>query len=157
MPKLIHTNLNIQTAGKVEKILKGSLDSILSPSSQRKFKLWAGKFSWVVKAKHQCFALLPQVNFPANNLNFLWRLRWIQAIFLNLFYFTSFLQDTVSNSKTRTWFFFTKCIGVFNKSKRVPIYFHETRFFTHLRAKNYFDQIKTNFWLLHMNTYIFPV
>ena len=36
----------------------------------------------------QCFALLPQVNFPANNLNFHWRWRWwdhIQAIFLNFF------------------------------------------------------------------------
>ena len=38
----------------------------------------------------QCFALLPQVNFPANNLNFHWSWRWwdrIQVIFLNLFYF----------------------------------------------------------------------
>ena len=70
-----------------------------------KFKLWAGKFAWDVKAKHcqqtfenkkfvditlQCFALLPQVNFPANNLNFQrrWRwLNWIQAILINLFYF----------------------------------------------------------------------
>ena len=37
--------------------------------------------------------LLPQVNFPANNLNFQlsWRWwDWIQAIFLNLFYFTIF-------------------------------------------------------------------
>ena len=41
--------------------------------------------------KKKCFALLLQVNFPANNLNFHWRWRWwnwIQAIFLNLFYFT---------------------------------------------------------------------
>ena len=38
----------------------------------------------------QCFALLHQENFPANNLNFHWRWRcWdpIQAIFLNIFYF----------------------------------------------------------------------
>ena len=38
----------------------------------------------------QCFALLPQVNLPTNNLNFHWRWRWwdwIQAIFLNFFYF----------------------------------------------------------------------
>ena len=38
----------------------------------------------------QCFALLPQLNFPANNLNFHWRWSWwdwIQTIFLNLFYF----------------------------------------------------------------------
>ena len=34
----------------------------------------------------QCFALLPQVNFPTNNLNFHWRWwDWIQAIFLNFF------------------------------------------------------------------------
>ena len=41
---------------KVEKILKGSLDLIPSPSLQWKFKLWAGKFAWVVEAKH-CWAL----------------------------------------------------------------------------------------------------
>ena len=43
-----------------------------------------------VHIPQQCFAVLPQVNFPANNLNFHWRWRWwswIQAIFLNLFYF----------------------------------------------------------------------
>ena len=60
-----------------------------------------GKFALGVKAKHcwafvfkslltspsNVFALLPQVNFPANSLNFYWR--WwdkIQAILLNLFY-----------------------------------------------------------------------
>ena len=40
----------------------------------------------------QCFALFPQVNFPANNLNFHWSWRWwdrIQDIFSNLFYFKS--------------------------------------------------------------------
>ena len=40
-----------------------------------------------------CFVLLPQINFPANDLNFHWRWRWwdwIQAIFLNLFYFIEF-------------------------------------------------------------------
>ena len=36
--------------GKVETILKGSLNSILSPSPS--FKLWAGKFDLGVKAKH---------------------------------------------------------------------------------------------------------
>ena len=64
-----------------------------------KFKLLAGKFAWGVKAKlaghcqqtfenkkfvditRQCFASLPEVNFPTNNLNF-----QIQVIFLNLFY-----------------------------------------------------------------------
>ena len=44
----------------------------------------------IVDSTQQCFALLPQKNFPANNLNFHWSWRWwdrIQAIFLNLFYF----------------------------------------------------------------------
>ena len=69
--------------------------------------LLVGKFAWGNKTKHywalptnfwnkkffdiilQCFALLPQVNFPTNNLNFHWMWwNWIQAIFLNLFYFT---------------------------------------------------------------------
>ena len=41
-----------------------------------------------VDITQQCFALLPQVNFLANNLNLRWRWRdRIQAIFLNLFYF----------------------------------------------------------------------
>ena len=38
----------------------------------------------------QCFAFIPQANFPTKNLNFHWRWRWwdqIQAIFLNIFYF----------------------------------------------------------------------
>ena len=37
---------------KVEKILKGSLDSIPSPSPSVKIQIWAGKFAWDVKAKH---------------------------------------------------------------------------------------------------------
>ena len=62
-------------------------------------------FAWGVKAKHcwslstnfwkkvflnitqQCFAILPLINFPANNFNFHWRWRWLDQIFLNLFYF----------------------------------------------------------------------
>ena len=56
---------------------------ILSHHLHLKFKLVVGKFARNVKAKHcwgvvnkllkqkkQCFALLPQVNFPANDLNF---------------------------------------------------------------------------------------
>ena len=75
---------------------------------QQKFKLLAGKFTWVDKAKilladvykhlfqkfvdsaQQCFVFTPQANFPSHNLNFHWR--WwerIQTIFLNLFFFTS--------------------------------------------------------------------
>ena len=75
---------------------------------QWKFKLWAGKFAWGVKAKH-CWALSTNFLFskvccqhPAmfclytssklyrHNLNFQWRWRWwdrMQAIFLNNFYF----------------------------------------------------------------------
>ena len=47
---------------------------------------WKQKVCWHHPA---CFTLLPQVNFPANNFH--WRWRWwdrIQAIFLNLFYFS---------------------------------------------------------------------
>ena len=46
---------------------------------------------WIQKVCWHCpamFCLLPQVNFPANNLIFHWRWwDWIQAIFLDLFYF----------------------------------------------------------------------
>ena len=45
----------------------------------------------IVDITQQCFALLPQVTFHDNNLNFYWRWRWwyrIQAIFLNIFYFS---------------------------------------------------------------------
>ena len=75
-------------------------------------------FQKFVDITQQCFALLPQVNFPANNLNFHWRWRqWdqIQAIFLHLFYFISTttsplgfsyppmaLSTIVSSSNTRT-------------------------------------------------------
>ena len=71
---------------KVEKILKGSLDSIPSPTV--KIQIVGGNYCLRCKGKillgivnklenkkfvditQQCFALLPQVNFPANNLNF---------------------------------------------------------------------------------------
>ena len=75
--------------GKVEKILKGSLDSMPSPSLSVKIQILFRKFSLRYKGKtlleqtfenkkfvditQQCVALLPQVNFPANNLNFHWR------------------------------------------------------------------------------------
>ena len=82
-----------------------SLKSIPSHHLSSQFKLWAGKFAWGVQniagccqqtlenkmfvdITHQCFVLLSQVNYPANNMNFHWRWRcWdqIQAIFLNLF------------------------------------------------------------------------
>ena len=46
------------------------------------------------------FLFSTKVNFPANNLNFHWRwLDWIQAIFLNLFYF---LPPAASLSASRS-------------------------------------------------------
>ena len=55
-------------------------------------------------------ALLPQVNFPANNFNFHWR--WwdrIQAIFLNLFYFMFLLSKCITSSfRIRKYCFFLK-------------------------------------------------
>ena len=66
-------------SGKVEKILKGSLDSIPSPSPSVKIQIMGWKVCFYqqsfenkkfVDITQQCFALLPQVIFPANNLNF---------------------------------------------------------------------------------------
>ena len=68
--------------GKVEKILKGRLDSIPSPSPSAKIQIMGGKVCLRCKGKitfenkkfvditQQCFAFTHQVNFPANNLNF---------------------------------------------------------------------------------------
>ena len=81
------------------------IHSIPSFHLQWKFKLWAGKFAWGVKAKH-CWALSrnfwkqkvcwyhPAISclikyLNTNNLNFHRSWRWwdqIQAIFLNLLY-----------------------------------------------------------------------
>ena len=80
---------NVSLILKVEKILKGSLESITSPSPSMKIQSMGrkvclrckGKTLLGVANKHmkikkfvdttqQCFALLPQVNFPDNNLNF---------------------------------------------------------------------------------------
>ena len=73
---------------KVEKIIKGRLGSIPSPLHSVKIQIIGGKFCLRCKGKtlldvvikllktkifditQQCFALLPQVNFPANDLNF---------------------------------------------------------------------------------------
>ena len=100
----------IKATDKVEKILKGSLNSIPSPSPSMKIQIMGRKVCFMCKGKtllgivnkllknkkfvnitQQYFALLPHLNFPANNLNFHWRWRWwdrIQAIFINIFYFT---------------------------------------------------------------------
>ena len=65
---------------KVEKILKGSLDLIPSPSPSIKIQIMGRRVRLRCKIKtligkfvditQQCFVLFPQVNFPANNLNF---------------------------------------------------------------------------------------
>ena len=73
---------NIFTNFKVENILKGSLDSIPSPSPSVKIQIMGGKVFLRCKGKtllgvdnkiwkqknvditQQCFALLPHVNFP---------------------------------------------------------------------------------------------
>jgi len=67
---------------KVEKVLKGSLDLIPSPSTTVKIQIMAVKFCLRCKGKtlfvditQQCFALLPQVNFPANNFEFSLKLK----------------------------------------------------------------------------------
>ena len=62
---------------KVETILKGSLDSIPSPSllviiqiiDRKVFLRCKSKTLLGVVITQQCFTLLPQVNFPTNNLN----------------------------------------------------------------------------------------
>ena len=64
--------------GKVEKIL--SLNSIPSPSPSLKIQIIGGNIARrcqqtfenkkFVEITQQCFALLPQVNFPTHNLNF---------------------------------------------------------------------------------------
>ena len=70
---------------KVENSLRGSLDLILSPSPSVKIQIMVGKVSLRCKGKtllgvvNKIFntkitlqsALLPQVTFPANKLNFL--------------------------------------------------------------------------------------
>ena len=75
---------------KVEKILKGSLDLIPSPSPSMKIQIMGGKvclrrkgktllfrgcqqtfcFQKFVDNTQQYFTLTPQANFPAQNLNF---------------------------------------------------------------------------------------
>ena len=68
---------------KVEKFWKGILDSIPSPSLSVTIQIMGGKVCkellGIVNKKfvditQQCFALLLQVNFLANDLNFHWRL-----------------------------------------------------------------------------------
>ena len=75
---------------KVEKKLKGSLDSIPSPSPSVKIQIMSRKVclrfigktllgvvnKLFVFKNRQCFAFTHQTNFPTHNLNFQWRWRW---------------------------------------------------------------------------------
>ena len=75
-PLILHHQLNSEKGSeiggifKVEKILKGSLDLIPSPSPSMKIQIMGGNGKTLLDITQQCSALLPQVNFPANNLNF---------------------------------------------------------------------------------------
>ena len=69
---------------KVEKILKGSLNSIISPSPSVKTEIMGGKICLRCKGEtllgigtkkfvnntQQCFAFMSQANLPNHNLNF---------------------------------------------------------------------------------------
>ena len=51
-----------------------------------------------IKTKLPSKIVVPQVNFPANNLNFHWRWwNWIQAIFLNNFYFIKTIKFPIGS------------------------------------------------------------
>ena len=72
--KMILSNQRTSTVVKVVKILKGSLDAIQSPTPLVKIQIVGGKVCFENKKfddiTQQCLALLPQVDFPANDLNF---------------------------------------------------------------------------------------
>ena len=76
----------------------------------------------------QCSALLPQVNFPANNLNFHWKRRWwdqIQAIFLDLFDFKynwSRTTTTLQNTYNITYYTICCTYYIHIKEKEKNIY-----------------------------------
>ena len=89
---------------KVEKIWKGRLNLNPSPSSSMKRQNITGCYQQTFENKQfvdttqKYFALLPQVNFFANNLNFHLSWRWwdpMQAIFLNIFYFNSYFEQII--------------------------------------------------------------
>ena len=72
-----------------------------------------GKTKKFVDNAQQCFVLLPQVNFPANNLNFHWRWwYWIRSIFLNLFYF---MKVWIQFLLIPLWYSNTRWMTLFNK------------------------------------------
>ena len=88
---ILNTGLKSSALGlgiNVEKILKSSLVSILSPSSSVKDQIMGRKFAWDRKAKHYWES---STNFLFSKV-YLHNLHWrwwngIQAIFLFFFYF----------------------------------------------------------------------
>ena len=88
---------------------------IQSPSPSVKIQIIGGKVFLGFNIAGRCQqTFIPKANFPAQNLNFHSRLRWwdqIQAIFLNLFYFNSFIG---SNIKLRILIFPTKFAVLFD-------------------------------------------
>ena len=87
------------------------------------------KHCWTVENKQfvdipqQCFALLLKVNFPANILNFHWRWRWwdwIQAIFLNLFYFKKRVhRGTLPKQHSRKTYECPNCKKIFTSGNNL--------------------------------------
>ena len=76
---------------------------IPSPSLSVKIQVMKkGKFAWGVKAKH-CWAFSSKLSL-ANNLIFHWRwYDWIQAIFLNFFYFMSIFSFLITQFMNGAW------------------------------------------------------
>ena len=106
---------------KVEKILKVAWIRSHHLYLPWNFKLWEvclrckTVFNKLLKTESlltvasNVLPLLPQVKFPAHNLNFHWRWRWwdqIQAIFLNFFYVNKQKKITICSFKifqNRRW------------------------------------------------------
>ena len=138
-PKWKQVDLKKMPNCKVEKILKGKLDSILSPSPSVKVQIMGGKVCLRGKGKllpgivnkllysnvcwqHPaifCLYTCPAHTCPAHTLNFHRRWRWwdrIHAIFLYIFYFTeiSFPNAAVHypRSHARTHVDFKQSLGL---------------------------------------------
>ena len=83
---ITHTCLTPMIASvKVEKILKGSLNLIPSPSPSLKIQIMGNKvclkcIQKFVDNLQQWFVFTPQANFLANIFNFHWRWRWLGQI-----------------------------------------------------------------------------
>ena len=93
-----------------EKILRGSLYSIPSPSRSHEhlnFCFYFFRQNIAVDDAQQCFAFTPQANFPAHNLNFHWRW-WVWNLFLH------YLWRIEIRHLWYSCFFFKFGIGIWN-------------------------------------------